>query len=239
MKPRKRTNKQSPARGKLKRLGSRPKPKRTSTKRVRKQTAARHPNKPQRKKVAATNPMPQASSAPEQKESTTRTAQDLENGRGAMLKRLGGIQGSLLWFDESPGYGASASIYVLCAEGLYAGGTEVTSHIEGPLELSAEEHAEAVKRIAAGAEDEGDEIIDMVKAGCKPGIEYYRWSNEWREIMGDDAFYQNRSDLDARFAEHITTYAMAEPWEEMDDEALRYWNDVLTELEQGRRSVYD
>lgn len=151
--------------------------------------------------------------------------------RDECLKRLK-EEADGLWYGDSSGYGSSSSAYLLTDEGAY-GGVSVS---ESPISMTQEEYDEAEAMISKNdsidfSRFSYNDPVKMVKAGCKPGFEYHH-----------DPFYNDEYDYED-FDEYISGVLCDSDfltlWEDMSDEELEDWCDVLDCMNEGYRSSYD
>jgi len=144
-----------------------------------------------------------------------------------------------VWRATSSGYGASASLFWLSEEGLSDCGCETTPPIDGPHSLTQEDISEIQAEIQQGRGDDDDELVLMVKAGCKADKEYWRIDpslapdeeNEWYDT--EDAAEEAAADY--VWVETVDT----ESWDEMSTDDLRRWCEVALLMDQGLGSEYE
>ena len=147
------------------------------------------------------------------------------------LKRLN-KEADGLWYGESSGYGVSSSAYLLTDEGVY-GGVSVT---DSPISMTQEEYDEAVAEINNNdsidfEELSYDDAIKMVKADCKPGVEYHH------DPCYDDEYEYEEFDEYISFILCDSDFLTL--WEDMSDEELEHWCEVLDYIKKGYKSFYE
>jgi hypothetical protein len=161
--------------------------------------------------------------------SHTRNRTNIERiamNRKQMIEELGKTT-DFNYIGDSTGYGVMGVHYHASNEGVTWCGTQTGDEVDECPVLSAEEYETAKLHIQTGTDDDYDsEVIEMVKAGCQPGIQYWTLGRELS--FGDDPeYYATYDDV----LDEIWVMAGAEftPWEDMDDQELENWVSVVRE----------
>ncbi len=157
------------------------------------------------------------------------------------LLELLGEQSRGLWRDEASGYGPSATLVSVEEDGLYECGTETEPPVEGPFELSEEEIQGIKAGIASGEADAGDEEVQLVQGGCRPGVAYYRLAsclNQDADRRFFDTLAAARAEADDLISS-LVDHELVELWEDMDDGDLRRWAEVALLMDAGVTSIYE
>jgi hypothetical protein len=114
---------------------------------------------------------------------------------------------------------------VISSEGAYR--LEVDEFpIDGPFEISDDEFNEISKLDLEG--DDSSEFFDitadqmeMVEAGCDPGIPYFRYQMNVREE--GPVFNEDRDELEAILVDDVMDIVECNTWEDMSDTELEEW----------------
>jgi hypothetical protein len=115
---------------------------------------------------------------------------------------------------------------VISSEGGYR--LEVdTFPIDGPFEISSDEFNEIAKMDENGGDDlEGlldlsEDQLEMVEAGCEPGIPYFRYQMDVR--AEGPVFDEDRDELTAMLIEDVMDMVDCQFSDEMKDSELEDW----------------
>ncbi|MGD2097836.1 MAG: hypothetical protein PVG35_09660 [Desulfobacterales bacterium] len=97
--------------------------------------------------------------------------------------------------------------------------------IDGPFEISSDEFNQM-----ANMEEEDDlqdlmdsseEELEMIEAGCEPGIPYYRYQ---MDVRGENpVFSEEREELVAMLIEDVMDFSECQSWDEMEYSELEDW----------------
>ena len=98
--------------------------------------------------------------------------------------------------------------------------------IDGPFEVSSDEFTEIAKMDDDGDDLEGlldlsEDQLEMVEAGCEPGIPYFRYQMDVR--AEGPVFDEDRDELTAMLIEDVMDLVDCQFWDEMKDSALEDW----------------
>ena len=100
--------------------------------------------------------------------------------------------------------------------------------IDGPFEITSDEFNEIAKMDENGGDDlEGlldlsEDQLEMVEAGCEPGIPYFRYQMDVR--AEGPVFDENRDELTAMLIEDVMDLVDCQLWNEMKDSELEDWD---------------
>jgi hypothetical protein len=114
---------------------------------------------------------------------------------------------------------------VISSEGGYR--LEVdTFPIDGPFEISSDDFKEIAKMDENGDDLEGlldlsEDQLEMVKAGCEPGIPYFRYQMDVR--AEGPVFDEDRDELTAMLIEDVMDMVDCQFWDDMKDGELEDW----------------
>jgi hypothetical protein len=148
--------------------------------------------------------------------------------RDAMIAALKSIEEEAAWYDDDEGL----EIYILSSQGLYDGGAQYGNPIDGPFVLEEEDLNQYQVDMGDDIDDldfEGEDVLEMIQSGCQPGMNYYKWGQEFHE---DDEFHEWEEiveDLAAKLIEDSTPT----PWDDMDDGELAKWIGVRKLIGDG------
>lgn len=155
--------------------------------------------------------------------------------RDELLKDLHDLQEEYLYFGDANGYGPSAQLYAVSSGGVAEYGPITTLPWEGPFEISAGEAACVKAAIEEGTADEDDDPAMMFKAGCTPGVKYYRWCGEWQGMMDDAGYYLTEREMETMFIDYMSCGdVLFTPWEDMGESELEAWANVVEGLKRGQ-----
>ncbi len=143
--------------------------------------------------------------------------------RKKLIERLSSMEDSFVSVEGSNGYGSAATVYLISSEGISEGniGSDV-----GIVSMTQEEYDEAKGFIERGQEEEvDDEILDLIKQECKPGVEYVK-------SIFDGSFEEYEE-----FLFEAAEYSETTPWEEMSDEELEEWCETVDHMEKTGERV--
>ena len=70
----------------------------------------------------------------------------------------------------------------------------------------------------------------MIKAGCRPGVNYYRWSED---VLKDDG-YQERDDIIGELEYLMLEHLEPTPWEDISEDCLVKYLGVVRGQGRGR-----
>jgi hypothetical protein len=98
--------------------------------------------------------------------------------------------------------------------------------IDGPFEISSDDFKEIAKMDENGDDLEGlldlsEDQLEMVEAGCEPGIPYFRYQMDVR--AEGPVFDEDRDELMAMLIEDVMDMADCQFWDEMKDSELEDW----------------
>jgi hypothetical protein len=98
--------------------------------------------------------------------------------------------------------------------------------IDGPFEVSSDEFNEIAKMDEDGDDLEGlldlsEDKLEMVEAGCEPGIPYFRYQMDVR--AEGPVFDEDRDELTAMLIEDVMDLVDCQFWNEMKDSELEDW----------------
>jgi hypothetical protein len=98
--------------------------------------------------------------------------------------------------------------------------------IDGPFEVSSDELTEIAKMDDDGEGLEGlldlsEDQLEMVEAGCEPGIPYFRYQMDVR--AEGPVFDEDRDELTAMLIEDVMDLVDCQFWDEMKDSELEDW----------------
>ena len=98
--------------------------------------------------------------------------------------------------------------------------------IDGPFEVSSDEFNEIAKMDEDGDDLEGlldlsEDQLEMVEAGCEPGIPYFRYQMDVR--AEGPVFDEDRDELTAMLIEDVMDLVDCQFWNEMKDSKLEDW----------------
>jgi len=135
------------------------------------------------------------------------------------------------YVGDSTGYGVWGHLYRVSGEGVMWCGA-ITEHLVYECTIfTEEEYHEARLRIENGTDDELDpDLVEMTKAGCEPGEQYwvpadaFRFGNDPEYYASYDEAFQAATDaMDGEFT----------PWEEMDEDELADWLEIVRQHGKG------
>jgi hypothetical protein len=150
-----------------------------------------------------------------------------------IIKDLKSLDDNYAWFSDTE----SNDIQVITSQGLYEGFSLQVYPIEGPFILPEESY----RKLSENDEnDEDDDLLEdedydefiMFKAGCEPEIEYYKYS---ADIAEDEDFYERDVIVDD-FVDKLIENEDPVPWEDVDEEELMNWHEILKLLKKGYTS---
>jgi len=98
--------------------------------------------------------------------------------------------------------------------------------IDGPFEVSSDEFNDIAKMDEDGDDLEGlldlsEDQLEMVEAGCEPGIPYFRYQMDVR--AEGPVFDEDRDELTAMLIEDVMDLVDCQFWNEMKDSELEDW----------------
>ena len=98
--------------------------------------------------------------------------------------------------------------------------------IDGPFEVSSDEFNEIAKMDEDGDDLEGlldlyEDKLEMVEAGCEPGIPYFRYQMDVR--AEGPVFDEDRDELTAMLIEDVMDMVDCQFWDDMKDGELEDW----------------
>ena len=98
--------------------------------------------------------------------------------------------------------------------------------IDGPFEVSSDEFNEIAKMDEDGDDLEGlldlsEDQLEMVEAGCEPGIPYFKYQMDVR--AEGPVFDEDRDELTAMLIEDVMDLVDCQFWNEMKDSELEDW----------------
>jgi hypothetical protein len=120
---------------------------------------------------------------------------------------------------------ADSTLRVLSSEGAYR--LEIDEFpIDGPFDISEDEFNELSRIDTNGNDmaeflDIAEDQMEMVAAGCEPGIPYFRYQMNVREE--GPAFSEDKGELEAMLVDDVMDIADCQIWEEMSDAELEEW----------------
>jgi hypothetical protein len=118
-----------------------------------------------------------------------------------------------------------STLRVISGEGAYR--LEVDEFpIDGPFEISDDEFNEISKLDLEGGDsseffDITEDQMEMVEAGCDPGIPYFRYQMNVREE--GPVFNEDRDELEAILVDDVMDIVECNTWEDMSDTELEEW----------------
>ncbi len=98
--------------------------------------------------------------------------------------------------------------------------------IDGPYEISSDEFNQIAKMDEDGDEldnmlDLSQDQLEMVEAGCEPGIPYFRYQMDMR--AEGPVFSEEKDELTAMLIEDVMDLVECQFWDEMKDSELEDW----------------
>jgi len=143
--------------------------------------------------------------------------------RSQMLKVLKAINEPKLIHEED--YAKDRGLRVFTSEGGYSCETDEYL-IDGPFEMSEEDYQEALTIVdededSANYWDPPEEHIQMVEAGCEPGVPYYRYQTSDED--DNPTFSEDFDELEQLLIDDIIRDVDCEVWDEMSDSELEEW----------------
>ena len=98
--------------------------------------------------------------------------------------------------------------------------------IDGPFELSSDEFNQIAnmdeEQDFQGLLDPTSEQLEMIEAGCEPGIPYYRYQ---MDVRGENpVFSEDREELVVMLIEDVMDLLDCQYWDEMEDAELEDWH---------------
>jgi hypothetical protein len=98
--------------------------------------------------------------------------------------------------------------------------------IDGPFEVSSDEFNQNTKMYEDGDDLEGlldlsEDQLEMVEAGCEPGIPYFKYQMDVR--AEGPVFDEDRDELTAMLIEDVMDLVDCQFWDEMKDSELEDW----------------
>ena len=98
--------------------------------------------------------------------------------------------------------------------------------IDGPFEVSSDEFNQITKMDEDGDDLEGlldlsEDQLEMVEAGCEPGIPYFKYQMDVR--AEGPVFDEDRDELTAMLIEDVMDLVDCQFWDEMKDSELEDW----------------
>ncbi len=98
--------------------------------------------------------------------------------------------------------------------------------IDGPYEISSDEFNQIAKMDEDGDEldnmlDLSQDQLEMVEAGCEPGIPYFRYQMDMR--AEGPVFSEEKDELTAMLIEDVMDLVDCQFWDEMKDSELEDW----------------
>lgn len=151
-----------------------------------------------------------------------------------MLAELQAIKKPKLVYESEPV--PSDLVRVIAGEGGYT--LEVTEYpIDGPFEIPEDEFEEAVSIFEFGEDSEGyadasEEQLEMIEAGCEPGIAYYRYQSMAGDGGQAAVFNDELEELEEMLIEDVMDSIDCEPWAQMSAAELQEWYTWYKELEE-------
>jgi len=149
-----------------------------------------------------------------------------------IIDELSSLKNDYPWYDQK----GEGEIYVISSDGLHERLYQYTSLTIGPFVISERDHKGLSENRSTyqpqDYENEPNETLEMFDSGCKPGIEYFRWG----EPDPDDDPYYEWDEIFNFIAENLLHYQEPLPWNEIVDEELVEWYNVLKYAKKGYRS---
>ena len=144
-------------------------------------------------------------------------------GKKQMIEKLKSIEEPKL--IQEGDFQSDNILRVISSEGGYR--LEVDAFpIDGPFEVSSDEFTEIAKMDEDGDDLEGlldlsEDQLEMVEAGCEPGIPYFRYQMDVR--AEGPVFDEDRDELTAMLIEDVMDLVDCQFWGEMKDSELEDW----------------
>ena len=110
-----------------------------------------------------------------------------------------------------------SGLRVFTRDGGYYGETDEYL-IDGPFEMSEEDYQQALKIVDEDEESEDywdppEEHIQMVEAGCEPGVQYYRYQTSDED--DNPTFSEDFDELEQLLIDDIIRDADCQVWDEL------------------------
>jgi hypothetical protein len=148
-----------------------------------------------------------------------------------IIDELQSLEDDYPWCEQTD----PPEIYVISSKGLYEGFSMYVYPIVGPYLLSEFDYKGIYENGSdhevADDELDADDALDMFNAGCSPGVRYYKWSDDMRE---DEDFHEWDEIFEA-FVDILIEYGEPVPWEDLADDDLKEWYEVLGHAKNGYR----
>lgn len=147
---------------------------------------------------------------------------DTYDNRVKYLERLKSIEGSYLYYDnDSNGYGSNGRVYLLHSNGVTG---DVTIGSDVSISIITEDEIKVAKELIDNDQEEDidSDLLEMINQDCEPGIKY---------VKNYHGYYQEHEDFLADAASDGESF----PWDEMAEEELEEWCDILDVLEVEER----
>ncbi|MDJ0817953.1 MAG: hypothetical protein QNJ58_17205 [Desulfobacterales bacterium] len=147
-------------------------------------------------------------------------------GRKQMFKVLKAIQEPRL-VPESDFQG-DGIIRVISGEGGYCLDVEEV-YIDGPFYVSENEYDEIpdMDEDSSDFMDSSEDQLEMIEAGCEPGIAYFRYQNEIRKE--GPVFSEDRNELESILIGDVMDVADCQTWDDMSTSELEEWYEWMEE----------
>ena len=147
-------------------------------------------------------------------------------GRKQMIKAFKAIREPRL-VPESD-YQGDGTIRVISSEGGYYLDDDEVS-IDGPFFISENEYNEMsdMDDDSSDLVDSSEDQLEMIEAGCEPGIAYFRYQNEIRKE--GPVFSEDRNELESILIGDVMDVADCQTWEDMSTSELEEWYEWMEE----------
>lgn len=145
----------------------------------------------------------------------------MNSNRNEMLHRLSLIDGTHLYRETREGAGNSSVNF-------YKFGSD---RLIGPFNCSSyhtigeEQYDKIINLVNHGTDSEieeyGEELVELVKSGCKPGMPYIVLDGEGY-VLVDNVFNEPEADV------------KVSGWDDLSDAELGHWCDIIDNLEEEK-----
>lgn len=150
--------------------------------------------------------------------------------RKDLLKKLKAITPEQYIDNDSSGYGNNGTVYCIDEEGVKWCGNLSGYEVHKCDVYSENEFNDAKKRIENGLDvNEYDEIEHLVKAGCKPNVQYFRLGDDFVDNFEDELEYFKS--YEEAFNEVSSMFESEEilRWDDASDDELKHWWKIYSE----------
>lgn len=128
---------------------------------------------------------------------------------------------------------STMEVYVISSYGLYecSSMSMVPIDFESPYNITEYLFKEIRDSIDSGKDLQNYEEFDveMVKAECSSGVDYYRWNDE---LVEDDKTFYNLNEMIIEIADSFYEHGTPIPWDDIGDPD--YWCSILEQTKKGQ-----